>query len=427
MRAAVGAALLFAGLLFLLYGRMPAIGEEASHRVLYEVPENMPAAVLVQDLHDKNLIAFPEVLTLVFRVTGWEKRIRAGYYYLPSRNSVMGIARKLTSGQMATRVVTLPEGLTSWEIFAILKRSFPSLDLETFESLVESPEFARSLGVDAPTLEGYLFPDTYAVPFKLSERDILTLMVARFHEVTAELDKDSYIVEKHGLHGWVTLASIVEKEAAVNREQRRIAGVFTNRLKQGWSLGADPTVRFALRKLTGPLRSADLNISSPYNTRRFRGLPPGPVCSPGESALRATLNPEKTRMMFFVAKDDGSREHFFSVTYAEHNRLKEQAAINRELYRERLQRQEDSLALLAVTPPDKTAPDPDATELAPAHALKEPKIGEAAHPDSAPRKRPAIDSVRKKAAADSVRKKAAADSAKKKTAADTVKKKAIRQ
>ncbi len=374
----VGILLAALGVGFLLYGKIPTLpGRHAPKRVLYEVPESTTASALTRDLYEKGLIAFPEVLNLVFRITGWEKQIRAGFYYLPARNSVMGIAEMLTSGQMATRTLTIPEGKTSWEIYGIVRRAFPtdSLDSLTFEGLVHSKEFARSLGVPADNLEGYLYPDTYVVPFSMRERDLLRLMVTRFHEVIEDMPRDNYIVERYGVHGWVTLASIVEKEAAVNREQKRIAGVFTNRLKQGWSLGADPTVRFALRKLTGPLRSDDLRGDSPYNTRRFRGLPPGPVCNPGESALLATLTPEKTRMMFFVAKDDGSREHFFSVTYAEHNMLKEQAALNRANMKELAQAKEDSLVAVKVpATADKTAPE--APTLISSKEPKDPKISE---------------------------------------------------
>jgi UPF0755 protein len=334
-KAVVLVALLAAAAAFLLWGKWPgplAGGEQ--FRVLYEVPENTTASALARDMHEKKLIAFPRVLKVVLRVTGWETRIRAGYYYLSPRNSVMGIARKLTSGEMATRAMTIPEGKASWEIFGILNKYFP-LDSLVFDSLVNSPDFARSLGVDGESLEGYLYPDTYVVPWKLKEPDVIRLLVSRFHEVVADMPlEESEFVKKYGVHGLVTLASIVEKEAAVGREQRRIAGVFHNRLRKGWSLGADPTVRFAVRKMTAPLRKDDLGISSPYNTRRFVGLPPGPICSPGESALRATLNPEKTSMMFFVAKDDGSREHYFTETYAEHNAFKEVAAQNRARMRE---------------------------------------------------------------------------------------------
>ncbi|HEX2612072.1 MAG TPA: endolytic transglycosylase MltG [Fibrobacteria bacterium] len=342
-------------LAFTLWGRLPDFSGTGGARVLYEVPEGVTASGLARDLHEKGLIAFPRVFKAVLRVTGWQTRLRAGFYYLPPRNSVMDLARKLTSGEMATRAMTIPEGKASWEIFDILKRYFP-LDEAVFDSLVNDPDFAHSLGIEADGLEGYLYPDTYIVPWKLKEADVIRLMVTRFQEVTGDLDLDTEFAKEYGLHGVVTLASIVEKEAAVRREQRTIAGVFQNRLRKGWSLGADPTVRFALRKLTAPLRKEDLATSSPYNTRRFTGLPPGPICSPGESALRAALAPSNTRMMFFVAKDDGSREHYFTATYAEHNAYKDSAAVNRERMRILAEARADSAARAEAAVADKTGP-----------------------------------------------------------------------
>src|SRR5690606_37825777 len=147
-----------------------------------------------------------------------------------------------------------PEGERRWGIFGFLNNYFLR-DALVCDSLVSAREFAASLGVDAPGLEGYLYPDTYVVPWKLKEKDLLAMLVNRFHEVVATMPlEDNDFIEEYGIHGLVTLASIVEKEAAVRREQRRIAGVFHNRLRKGWSLGADPTVRFAVRKMTATLR-----------------------------------------------------------------------------------------------------------------------------------------------------------------------------
>jgi UPF0755 protein len=176
--------------------------------------------------------------------------------------------------------------------------------------------------LQARDAEGYLFPDTYIFPWRITEADILRTMSNRFQEVLSELLVGSDSLKIMNPHRLVTLASIVEKEAAVNSEKKLIAGVFTNRLRLGWPLGADPTTRFALKKLTGPISAADLNENSPYNTRRFVGLPPGPVCNPGREALLAALRPQKTRMMFFVAKNDGSRQHYFSASNEEHNAYK---------------------------------------------------------------------------------------------------------
>ena len=120
----------------------------------------------------------------------------------------------------------------------------------------------------------------------------------------------------------VTLASIVEKEAEVAAERPRIAGVFINRLEKRMPLGADPTVRYIFRKFDGPLLASELNAASPYNTRKYAGLPPGPICSPGLASLKATVSPLKTNELYFVAKWDGSGEHEFSVTNEEHGRKK---------------------------------------------------------------------------------------------------------
>lgn len=296
--------------------------------VLYQVPQNAGLKTISQDLEAKGLIANALAFKYFLVLTRQEKKIRAGYFYVKPSNSILEMVWKLTNGKMATQTVTIPEGKASWEIYSILMSKFP-LDSLRFDSLLHSAEFAKSCHVDAPSLEGYLFPDTYVLPWKVTERDVIKVMVGRFREVTRDFSLDSPMYRQYGQRGWLTLASIVEKEAAVPAEQELIAGVFYNRLKLGWSLGADPTVRFAVRKPTGPLLVSDLDTDSPYNTRKFTGLPPGPICSPGRGALRAALNPIQTDKMFFVAKDDGSREHFFSVDNPEHLRYKAVAAANR--------------------------------------------------------------------------------------------------
>lgn len=302
--------------------------DAATGRILYEVPKKVSLQSLSEELEKKGLIRNATVFRTFLRLTGQDKKIRAGFYYVKLSNSALEMASMLTAGKQATRSVTIPEGKTIWEIYGILKAQF-RLDSLVFDSLAHSPEFARACRVDGISLEGYLFPDTYVLPWKMDEKEVLKVMVRRFHDVISEFDLHGPMIEKHGVNGWVTLASIVEEESAIPSEQELIAGVFYNRLVQGWSLGADPTVRYALHKLTGPLYVSELDNNSPYNTRKFTGLPPGPICSPGKGALKASLRPIKTDKMYFVAKDDGSRGHFFSVNGFEHGRFKDQAAANR--------------------------------------------------------------------------------------------------
>jgi UPF0755 protein len=297
--------------------------------VLYEVPANASLPALAADLQAKGLIANAKAFRIFLRLTRKDRKIRAGYFYVRPSNSILEMVSKLTSGKMATQVITIPEGKASWEIYSILKARFP-LDSLRFDSLVHSAEFAAACHITAPDLEGYLFPDTYVLPWRITERDVIKVMVKHFLAVAGQFDLNTPMYRTYGQRGWLTLASIVEKEAAVRTEQDLIAGVFYNRLVQGWSLGADPTVRFAVRKPTGPLFVSDLNSDSPYNTRKFTGLPPGPICNPGRGALRAALNPMRTDKMYFVAKDDGSREHFFSTDNRAHVKYKDVAAANRQ-------------------------------------------------------------------------------------------------
>ena len=160
-------------------------------------------------------------------------------------------------------------------------------------------------------------------------------MVQKHLSTWSTIEVQSELKQKYSHHQLVTLASIIEREATLFSEQPLISGVFHNRLRKGYPLGADPTVRFALKKFGGPLRVSELNCPSPYNTRRFSGLPPGPICSPGKGALTAAAQPFKTKNLYFVAKWDGSGEHDFSVTNAEHERKKREI---RRRNRLRLQR-----------------------------------------------------------------------------------------
>jgi UPF0755 protein len=160
------------------------------------------------------------------------------------------------------------------------------------------------------------------LPEKYTAAVVIRRMVARFNEVFATVEWDPAIKEKYTPHQIMTVASIVEKEATLASERGRIAGVFHNRLRKGWPLGADPTVRYIFRRFDGPLYVSQLNSDSPYNTRKFAGLPPGPICSPGLGAIKASAKPDSTEDMFFVALWDGSGAHYFSKTNAEHDKMK---------------------------------------------------------------------------------------------------------
>ncbi len=218
-------------------------------------------------------------------------------------------------------MVKVTEGMTLWQTASEICKQYP-VDSTRFVDLCSDTAFISSLGFEGDTsLEGYLYPETYSIPLKSNEKKLISIMVKQFKRIYDSLPKEGKgsSMDRHSL---VTLASIVEKEAQVAHERARISAVFHNRLDRGIPLGADATVRYAIRKFSGPLRVSELKNRSPYNTRIHKELIPGPICSPGKAALEATLKPIESNELFFVAKWDGSGEHYFSSTNAEHNRLK---------------------------------------------------------------------------------------------------------
>jgi UPF0755 protein len=256
---------------------------------------------------------------------------KTGWYKIPAGQSIEQIVSLLSSGKTASIRVTIPEGKATWEIAGILARSAIGLDSTKLDSLMHSKAFADTLGIKAKDLEGYLLPNTYDFPYGTSERQVLAVLVRENLKIRDELQaKNSPVWEELGdWHAILTMASVVEKEAAVPHERMHIAGVFINRFRIGMPLGADPTVRFIFRNMTGPIYKSQLASNNPYNTRKFAGLMPGPIANPGRAAIEATLFPMQTESLFFVAKDDGSREHFFSKTLFDHNAYKSTAAKNR--------------------------------------------------------------------------------------------------
>ena len=297
--------------------------------VLLEIPKGSSAAKVSQILQEKGV--WKDGLAFKVRNKMDKPSLKAGWYEIPPQQTLKQIFALLESGKNAVRRVTIPEGRASWEIPAYLKKAFPDLNEDRWNKLVQDPKFAQSLGVDASSLEGYLLPDTYPFPIDADEETILKQMVAANLKVREEMKvkPGSKWAMLGNWHKVLTLASVVEEETGKEDERPLIAGVFHNRLEIGMPLGADPTVRFIFKNLTGPIYKSQLNSDNPYNTRKFKGLMPGPISNPGRKAIEAALFPANTKALYFVAKDDGSGTHFFSNTLTDHNRYKDVAAKNR--------------------------------------------------------------------------------------------------
>jgi UPF0755 protein len=248
--------------------------------------------------------------------------IQAGQYRFRGPLTTEQVLRKLVHGDVINQTVTLVEGLTLEETADRLTQSGLGRR-EVFLDLMRSPEAIADLDPEAQDLEGYLFPETYSFALKTDEKTVVATLVKTFRERFTQKVKPllASTGSTRSLRQVLTLASIVEKEARVPAERPLIAGVYSNRLRNGIGLGADPTVIFALKKLgvwNGNIRKTDLRVDSPYNTYRYAGLPPGPICSPGLASLMAAADPADVPYLYFVSRNDGT--HVFATTLQEHSR-----------------------------------------------------------------------------------------------------------
>lgn len=295
----------------------------ARHAVadVIRIPEGATARDIGVLLEQHGIIRRADYFERLATLLGVQNRLKAGHYELSPGMNLLTVFAHLQRGEVATVRVTIPEGLNVREISAILAER-GLVDREKFTELAfHGRDVVADLlpfSIPISSLEGYLFPDTYYFPPYIGEEEIIRRMVARFLQEAYPLMEEA---ERKGTarlspHELVTLASIVEKEAMVDRERPLIAGVFYNRLAAGQRLQSDPTVQYVMPRPRARLYSKDLAIDSPYNTYRYGGLPPGPIASPGRRSIQGVLEPEDTPYMFFVARGDGT--HVFSRTFQEH-------------------------------------------------------------------------------------------------------------
>jgi UPF0755 protein len=246
------------------------------------------------------------------------RTLEAGEYFFDHPVTALEVYDAVANGRVYVKEFVVPEGFTMFDI-ANLAASEGFLSREDFLAAARNPSPIRDLAPGAPSLEGFLFPATYEFPRHMTGRDMTEAMVKKFRqEWTSLLSADP--PAQNRAQDVVTLASLVERETPRPEERPHVAGVFTNRLRIGQPLQCDPTVAYALTLAglyNGKLDGSDLHFTSPYNTYRNKGLPPGPIANPGEAALRAALDPPPTDDLYFVANTEGG--HFFSKTLKEHN------------------------------------------------------------------------------------------------------------
>jgi UPF0755 protein len=285
-----------------------------------EIPLGAGPNGIARAVADAGLTNWPQGVRWGLRFWGRAGAVKAGVYAFSPGTRILDLFADFAAGRVELIRVTLPEGITAREMGKILE-TVGVIRAAEFVDAAYDPDAPQRWGLAGPSLEGYLFPDTYRFARGLDAFHVIGVLVRRFREVAEPLFSEA---RERGLDllQWVTLASLVEKETGDPAEKPKVAAVFLNRLSRGMRLESDPTVIYGLLDFDGNLRREDLARDTPYNTYTRGGFPAGPIANPGRSSLEAVARPARVPYLFFVSRNDGT--HVFSVTYEQHRK-----AVNR--------------------------------------------------------------------------------------------------
>lgn len=323
--ALVSVAVLTVGIWFYRYATTPS-PKASNDEITLWIKPGQSFFETIDQLQSAGLVRHPDRFRWLAYLQGYERQIRAGEYALSSTMPPAVILETLVHGRPLLHKIVLPEGITTARVGELLEEA-DLIDREYFVQKATDAELASRFGLDAPSVEGYLFPETYFFPKGISAEEAIGKMVEQFHAVFTPQWRERAQGAGLSVHEVVTLASIVEKETAMAEERPLIAAVFLNRLKQGMRLESDPTVIYGIKDFSGNLTRRDLDTQTPYNTYKIRGLPPGPIGNPGQAAIKSVLYPSQVPYLYFVSRNDGS--HHFSRTFAEHLEMVRKYQLNR--------------------------------------------------------------------------------------------------
>ncbi|OGQ23472.1 MAG: hypothetical protein A3I05_08045 [Deltaproteobacteria bacterium RIFCSPLOWO2_02_FULL_44_10] len=310
--------LFFLGVVFSLYAALSLWKSPVA--IELDIFPGMSVKQIANELSAKKVTRTPALFVLWTRLTGTDQKLRAGFYEFEAGMTLSEVVQKLKKGDVKFFPFQIIEG---WTI-ADIARSLATQDfipgpvfIDDFRRLAHDPVFAEKIGFPGvPSLEGYLFPETYQLHRPRNAEEVLEIFCREFENVfSAEYETRTQEINMTR-HQVMTLASIIEKETGKEEERALISSVFQNRLAKGMPLQTDPTVIYGLRNFDGNLRKHDLLNPHPYNTYIHKGLPPGPIASVGRAAIQAALYPAQTDYLYFVSRNDGS--HQFSSTLSEH-------------------------------------------------------------------------------------------------------------
>ncbi|MEA3402703.1 MAG: endolytic transglycosylase MltG [Armatimonadota bacterium] len=296
------------------------LASDAEERIV-EIERGSGVARIARELERDGLIRNALAFRVMLLIRSPAAQLKAGHYALSPAMTPWQMAQRLVNGEVATRRLTIPEGLMLEQIADRVAEAGIAGRNEFLSAAVPAT-VADEVEMPPPEgkLEGYLFPETYQFTYDDGAEAVVRRMVLELQERFWRPNREEIAQRRLSLHEIVTLASLVEREAKVDEERALIAGVIQNRLDRGMLLQIDATVQYALGEHKQRLLNRDTRVDSPYNTYQHPGLPPGPIASPGLPSLMAALRPAETDALFYVAKPDGT--HVFTRTNEEHERAK---------------------------------------------------------------------------------------------------------
>ena len=283
--------------------------------IFVDIPHGTTSQGMARMLADAGVVRSPLDFTAA-RLLAHTRVLQAGEYRFNRAASPIEVVRRIARGDVFYYLLVVPEGKNMFDIGAAAEQ-LGLFSADQFVAAAHDPSLIRDLDPKAPSLEGYLFPNTYRVGRHTTPEMLARQMTTKFREVWRSLGTTADV------HDTVTLASMVEREGKLAEERPEIAAVFENRLRIGMKLDCDPTTIYAalLRNAyRGTIYRSDLQSTDPYNTYQHAGLPPGPIANPGLASLRAVLGPADSAALYFVLRPDGSGGHQFSATIAEHDK-----------------------------------------------------------------------------------------------------------
>lgn len=297
-----------------------SVPKKSGFKTVFKVAKGDGAGVIARNLKNEGLIDNALCFRLLVRFAHAQTKIKAGDYELNSDMNSISILEKLVKGDVIMRAFTIPEGSTLKDMAKIFDEK-QIIRQDDFTNLTEDNKSIKIGEICPAKLEGFLFPETYHISYDASPEDVIRAMTKMFEQKALPLYNVSALKKRFSLTEVITLASLVEKEAKLNKERPVIAAVYLNRIKLDMPLECDATIQYVLKDIKPNLTYEDLKTESPYNTYLNRGLPPGPICNPGYPSIEAVFSPAKAKYLFYVLNDrKGDGSHVFTTSYKDHLR-----------------------------------------------------------------------------------------------------------